>query len=135
MKQSKTADEQHSPDQSPEPLRRSSRPVATVDLGSGGLTQLTTMINTSSREQTLTKLKDGIQQSPRVQGLMDLAAKINPSVPAQLQGTAVDENLGRQHTVTLVSAAPTAQRVLGYHVVTSAPEPEAQPESEGSDDE
>jgi hypothetical protein len=139
MEQSKTADEQHSPDQSPEPLRRSSRPVATVDLGSDGLTQLTAIINTSSRGQTLTKLRDGIQQSPRVQGLMGLAAKINPSVPAQLHGTAVDENLGRQHTAfdlfPLVSAAPPVQRVLGYHVVTSAPDPEAQAESEGSDDE
>jgi hypothetical protein len=139
MKQSKTADEQRSQEQSSGLLRRSSRLVSAADPGRGGLTHLTAVINAVPREQALARLKDGIRQSPRVQGLMGLAAKINPSVPAQLHCTAVDENLGRQHTAfdlfPLVSASPPVQRVLGYHVVTSAPEPEAQPESEGSDDE
>lgn len=145
MKQSKTSGEQHSRDQSSEPLRHLSRLVSVAGPGRGGLTQLTAVIDASSREQTLAQLKDGIQQSPRVQGLMGLAAKINPSAPAQLHGTAVDENLGQEHEVLdlaaspwlspLISVSPPVQRVLGYHVVTSAPEPEAQPEGESSDDE
>jgi hypothetical protein len=139
MKPSKTADEQHSPGQSPESQRRSSRLVATADPGRGEFTQLSAMINASSREQVLTQLKSNIQQSHSVQSLMGLAAEINPGAPAQLRGIAADENLSHEHAVftqfPLVSATSPVQRVLGYHVVTSAPEPEAQSESEGSENE
>jgi hypothetical protein len=103
------------------------------------------MINATPRGQALAQLNDGIQQSPRVQGLTSLAARINPSAPAQLHATAVDDSLSlEQEALELivhsqlsspVSTSPTVQLVLGYHVVTDAPEPEAAQESEGSDDE
>lgn len=139
MKQSKTADEQHLQKQSSGPLRRSSRVVSVAAPSRGGLTQSAAVINATPREQALARLKDGIQQSPPVQALMGLTAQVNQSAPMQLHGTAVDESLGQEYAAfdlfPIVSASPPVQRVLGYHVVTSAPEPAAQPESEGSDDE
>lgn len=103
------------------------------------------MMSDNPRMQTLTPLKNGIQQSPCVQGLMGLAAEINQSAPMQLRGTEMNDSLSLEHEALdlvvplrlspLVSTSSPVQRVLGYHVVTSAPEPDAQPESEGSDDE
>ena len=122
------------------------RPAQRLIMVAGSpLAQLVAMMNDSARVQTLGPLKNGTQQSPRVQGLMNLAAEINQSVPAQLRGTAMDDGPDLEHeTLDLdiqsrpsppISTSPPVQRVLGYHVVTSAPEPEAQAQSEGSDDE
>jgi hypothetical protein len=106
---------------------------------------LTAVIDASPPSQALAQLKDGIQQSPRVQGLMGLAAEINQGATAQPPSAAMDEKPGVEHQgldlaasprmSPLISVSAPVQRVLGYHVITSAPEPEAQAENEGSDDE
>jgi hypothetical protein len=123
-----------------------SRPAQRQTIVAGSrLAQLAAAVNASPRVETLAPLKNGAQQSPRVQGLMNMAAEINQSVPAQLRVTAMDDSPNQEHeTLDLdipswpsppISTLPPVQRVLGYHVVTNAPEPAAQQESEGSDDE
>ncbi|HEX3093056.1 MAG TPA: hypothetical protein VHW72_10570, partial [Candidatus Angelobacter sp.] len=48
---------------------------------------MTAVINAAPREQALAQLKDGIQQSSRVQDLMALSAQINHGLPGRPEGT------------------------------------------------
>src|SRR6266700_526043 len=71
---------------------RSRLPQEQAGAPAGRITQLAAMMNGSSSAQGLAQLRDDIQHSPQLQGLMGLAGEINPAVHEPLGEDAVTED-------------------------------------------